>query len=158
MGSYLSDLFSLGIVLYEMATGWNPYQGDSNVETLDRIIRHEVLPPSQFNPAISAGFESLVLQMLEKDPLLRPTASEVYLRLVRLSEEVGEVPSSIAVDDCLADAKLTRHTVGRDTQLSELHEALRRAAAGQGGMVCLAGEAAANKPRFGPLMGPGVMQ
>ena len=72
-----TDIFSLGIVLYELATGRHPFQADAALETMYAIVNQPPLPPRRLNPEIPAPLEALVLQMLAKDPRRRPTAAEV---------------------------------------------------------------------------------
>ncbi len=53
-----TDLFSFGAVLYEMATGKMPFEGESSGVILRAILRDEPRPPSQLNPQISPGLEA----------------------------------------------------------------------------------------------------
>ena len=81
-----SDLFSLGVVLYELATGQHPFPADSQLGTLHAILSQPPLRPSLLNPDIPAPLEALVLQMLEKEAQLRPTAAQVDVALAELIE------------------------------------------------------------------------
>jgi len=71
-----SDIFSLGVVLYEMITGNRPFDADSLQGVCARIMSSTPLPPSQTNPSLPAGLNTLVLSCLEKDPLLRRAAAQ----------------------------------------------------------------------------------
>ncbi len=66
-----TDLFSFGAVLYEMATGKMPFQGESSGELCGAILRDEPTPPSQVNPLVSPGLEAVIQKALEKDRNLR---------------------------------------------------------------------------------------
>jgi serine/threonine protein kinase len=57
-----TDLFSFGAVLYEMATGRMPFDGESSGEICSAILRDEPLPPSQLNPHVSPGLEAVILR------------------------------------------------------------------------------------------------
>src|SRR5262249_39045695 len=81
-----SDLFSLGIVLYELATGQHPFPADSPITTLHAILARPPLRPTLLNPEIPAALEALILRMLEKDAGLRPTAAEVDAALAQRIE------------------------------------------------------------------------
>jgi serine/threonine-protein kinase len=71
-----SDIFSLGVVLYEMITGSRPFDADTLQGVCARVMSSTPLPPSQTNPSLPAGLNDLVLSCLEKDPALRRTSAE----------------------------------------------------------------------------------
>lgn len=72
-----SDIFALGLVLYELATGHHPFAGGSPFETLQSIATLKEKPPRELNPLIPPKIETLILSMLEKDAAKRPSASEI---------------------------------------------------------------------------------
>ncbi len=63
-----SDLFSLGIVLYEMITGVRPFGGDSLGEVCAQILTANPIPPSKINPALPAAFDRILARCLAKNP------------------------------------------------------------------------------------------
>ena len=63
-----SDLFSFGIVLYEMVTGRVPFSGARKVEALGAILHRQAVPPTDLNPEVSTELERIVAKCLEKDP------------------------------------------------------------------------------------------
>jgi eukaryotic-like serine/threonine-protein kinase len=72
-----SDVFSLGLILYEMAAGHHPFPADSLLGMLHAIVSTMPAPPSEWNQDISAPVDNLILAMLDKDAARRPTAAEV---------------------------------------------------------------------------------
>jgi eukaryotic-like serine/threonine-protein kinase len=66
-----SDLYSIGVILYELLTGRVPFEGESAVTIALKHVNERPVPPSQFNPAVSPELEAVVLRALEKDPARR---------------------------------------------------------------------------------------
>jgi predicted DNA-binding transcriptional regulator YafY len=72
-----SDVFSLGLCLYEMAAGRRAFEADSRFSLLRAIRSETPPPPTQFNAEIPEAVEALIQRMLDKEPSRRPTAQEV---------------------------------------------------------------------------------
>ncbi|HEY8346914.1 MAG TPA: Stk1 family PASTA domain-containing Ser/Thr kinase [Symbiobacteriaceae bacterium] len=71
-----SDIYSVGVVLYEMVTGTVPFQGESPITVALKHIREKPLPPSQLNPEVPVELEEIILRALEKAPADRyPSAA-----------------------------------------------------------------------------------
>ena len=129
-----SDLFSLGVVLYELATGQHPFPADSQIGVLHAILSQSPPRPALLNPEIPAPLEALILQMLEKDARLRPTAAEVD---AMLAEPTGK-GSGLQPGPAIPSPQ--RHTVGRQKELAALRDGFASAVAGRGLFLCVAGE------------------
>nr|MDQ3011282.1 serine/threonine protein kinase [Acidobacteriota bacterium] len=127
--SSASDLFSFGIVLYELATGQHPFSAPSQLEFLNAIINQQVISPSNLNPDIPPNLEALILGLLEKDARLRPTAAETAAALAeRIS--IGTNPV-IAAATVPITRVIERHTVGRESERAILHSAVATVAGGR---------------------------
>jgi tetratricopeptide (TPR) repeat protein/predicted Ser/Thr protein kinase len=83
-----TDLFSFGAVLYEMATGKMPFQGESSGVICSEILTKNPQPPSQMNPSVSAELEGIIHRALEKDRDLRyQHAADMRADLQRLKRD-----------------------------------------------------------------------
>src|SRR4051794_4344216 len=71
-----SDLYSAGIVLYELLTGRVPFDGEAPVATALKHVSERPVPPGQLRPGIPPALEAVVLHALEKDPALRFQTAE----------------------------------------------------------------------------------
>jgi predicted ATPase len=129
-----SDVFSLGIVLFELATGRHPFPADSQVGILHAILAQPPLRPALLNPDIPAPLEGLIQRMLEKDERLRPTAAEVDAALAELTGKGAGLLAGPAI------LPIQRHTVGRKNELAALCDGFASAVAGRGLFLCVAGE------------------
>jgi eukaryotic-like serine/threonine-protein kinase len=94
-----TDLFSFGIVLYEMTTGRLPFQGDSMGLIMEAILNRTPVAPSRINPGIPPGLEDVIQRALEKDCNLRyQHAVDMRAELQRLkrdTESIREPPSAV---------------------------------------------------------------
>lgn len=84
-----TDLFSLGIVLYEMAAGRRPFAGATATDVLSAIVSQVPIAPRALNPAVPLELERIITKALEKNPALRyQTASDLRADLQRLKRDL----------------------------------------------------------------------
>ena len=128
------DVFSAGLLLYELTTGRYPFDAASIVDQLHAIVHDDPITPSELNPAIPAELDALILQMLAKDHGGRPCAADVAERLRGIWCE----PRAVAAH---ADRSSVRPpTVGRADEREALRAAWSAACAGRPSLVSVSGE------------------
>ena len=104
-----TDLFSLGTLFYQMATGILPFQGDTAAVVYEAILNRDPAPILQVNPALPAGFARIVEKALEKDRNLRcQTATELKTDLLRLKRDLDS-GSKRTVDSGESRAGAAKH-------------------------------------------------
>jgi len=88
-----SDIYSLGVVMYEMATGRVPFDGDDPFEIAKKQITAAPVPPSEINPNIPKGLEAMILMAMEKMPDARfKDAGEMLKYLYKIQTRPNAVP------------------------------------------------------------------
>jgi Protein kinase domain len=98
-----SDLFSLGIILYQLTTGVQPFSGSSVSAVCAQIVAIMPPPPSHHNPSLPAAFDRIVMRCLAKDPADRYATAEAlgaslypFAHALELAPVVAEKPSATA--------------------------------------------------------------
>jgi hypothetical protein len=122
------DLYAVGVILYQMATGHLPFDGQNSMEVLTKHVNDPPIPPRQRQPdaPISEAMESLILRALEKDPVLRPQTAEAFRQLLL------EVPKRRATGELIqgTPAALTPAGSGALASATAVHEGRRAFRAG----------------------------
>jgi adenylate cyclase len=139
-----ADVFALGVLLYELVTGKHPFAAPSQLGTLHALMYESPEPPGFLNPELPRAIDQLIVEMLQKDPRLRPGSGEVMYRLSLAHDAtVATALSSVAVSK--PRTAQTAEVVGRDVELDGLMHELDRADRGKGRLVAISAEAGMGK-------------
>jgi non-specific serine/threonine protein kinase len=108
-----TDIFSLGAILYQMATGDRAFEGDTQAVVFDAILNREPRPLSEANPAMPSSLEPILEKALEKDRNLRyQTATELKTDLLRLRRKIeGSRSGPAAVSDSKSPAQRAERSI-----------------------------------------------
>lgn len=129
-----SDLFSLGCVLYEAATGVRPFRGSSLPEILREVVSGHPPQPSSLRPELQAGWDSILMRTLSKDRGRR------YQTAADLAGALEELRGSVPLAGPRMEEREPDPVFGRERELGRLEELLSSALEGTGKVILVSGE------------------
>jgi len=133
-----ADLYSLGAMLYEMVTGRPPFVGDDSIAIIGQHINTPPVSPTWHRADLPPALETLILQLLEKDPEKRPESATVVLQAL---EAIGAGKVKEPSKEASPENPLYRRVfVGREPELKQLKSAFDGAMSGQGALMMVTGE------------------
>lgn len=145
-----SDIFSVGVVLYEMATGRLPFLGRNPYDTLDRIVRQKPEPIASFSTNIPASLEQIIYRCLEKSPDDR-FSSAAELRSHLAGADRGGTPLGRRTPARNLPQQLTRF-IGRQREVAAVRSLFQ-----QTRLVTLSGAAGIGKTRLALEVAAGLV-
>ena len=153
-----SDLYSLGVVLYELLSGRAPFAGDQEVAVAHAILHEDPITIRELNPEVPAELEHIVFKAMMKRVAARyQTAEEMAEDLMRFREHdrrrragIHEELDLLATQEVYAvrRERFLAPMVGRDDEVQRVRGFLREARSGEGMAACISGEAGVGKTRL----------
>jgi predicted ATPase len=134
-----ADLYSLGAMLYEMVTGHPPFVGDDSIAIIGQHINTPPVSPTWHRADLPPALETLILQLLEKDPEKRPESATVVLQALE-AIEAGKLKKEPSEEAPSENPIYRRVFVGREPELKQLQSAFDGAVSGQGALMMVTGE------------------
>jgi serine/threonine protein kinase/tetratricopeptide (TPR) repeat protein len=140
-----TDLYSLGIILYELVTSQLPFFSDDPMKIASGHLEQAPVPPKDLNPLLPEALNRLLLRLLEKSPSQRPqSASEVKefaVKHIKNNSELSERNTSLA-------HLYSGEPVARDEEQAQMAKLLKQMVSSEGKIVLLAGEQGVGKSFF----------
>jgi TolB-like protein len=112
---FRSDLFSFGVVMYEMSTGKKPFSGKNSLMTLDAVLHDKPVPPGELNPKVPVELEGIIGKAMEKDRKERyqsATQMKADLQQLKREHESGQVKSGLHPSKLRVASKTFGHAGG----------------------------------------------
>lgn len=138
-----ADLYSLGVLFYELVTGQVPFKSDDIITTVLKQVETTAVLPSKINPKIVDGFEKIIMKLIEKSPAKRfQSAEELLASMLRLAgkSEIQDIKIERG-KHLLGSPKFC----GREDELKHLSLGFSKALKGRGYFVAISGESGIGK-------------
>jgi tetratricopeptide (TPR) repeat protein len=142
-----TDLYALGVILYELTAGRVPFTGSDPLTIIAQHLHAPVVPPSTYNVAVPVWLDALILKLLSKRPEDRPATA---MDVVRMLDE-KDTATTPEVQTSVLDRLVRGRLVGREHETEEARAAWRQAIAapGERNVLLISGESGVGKT---PLM------
>jgi serine/threonine protein kinase/AraC-like DNA-binding protein len=142
-----SDLYSLGVIFFQLLTGTVPFEGPDICSIIHQQIARIPDPPGLRNPGVPSLLDRIVLKLLDKEPENRyQSARGLISDLDRYI--AGEHEFILGLDDRITRLSYRTRLIGREREMSQLNEIVNDLASGTGSVYFIAGEGGSGKSRL----------
>lgn len=141
-----TDLYALGVVLYELTTGKLPFNAEDPLAVLSQHLYAPVVPPRTHQPELSPVLDELIVQLLAKDPNERPVSAGEVLRALEAIERGGVVGSESTASPL--DRLVRGRLIGREAERAEMTALWKQVKAGESQVLLISGEPGIGKTRL----------
>jgi len=147
---YRADLYSLGVVLYEVLSGKLPFPGDNVPELIHCHLAKQPVPVCEVHPEVPRALSDIVMKLMAKNPDDRYQSAcglkaDLEYCLRQLREDGNIKPFDLAKDDVSAIFRIPTKLYGRERELGTLCEAIDEAARGESGILLINGNEGVGK-------------
>jgi len=144
------DLYSLGVILYELTTQSLPFSADDPLAVISQHLYAPVVPPRAHNPKIPVSLDTLIIRLLSKLPDDRPASAGEVLKLLDSLDGADKKTAGIAAatEYGMLDRITRGRLVGRERELVQMTATWRQAASEQGSVLLISGESGIGKTRL----------
>jgi tetratricopeptide (TPR) repeat protein len=141
-----ADLYSLGVMMYELTTGQLPFEGSGPVAVLTQHINAPVVPPKAIRQELPGYLDNLILKLLEKDPDDRLKSASAVLQILDTPEEAESLRES--KEHSVLDRIVRGRLVGRQEEYEEARSIWLKSISGAGQTLLISGEPGIGKTRL----------
>ena len=142
-----SDLYSLGVILYELTTKRLPFEAEDALAVITQHIHAPVVPPRAKNEHIPVLLNDLILALLSKEPGDRPKSAKDVLAVLEDTQILAGDDSSVR-ELAVLDRIVRGRIVGRETEFQEARSLWQKTTTGQGQVLLISGEPGIGKTRL----------